>query len=429
MNNMNTSADTNKYLAVLSALATRGFMSIQAAVTAILQLMVAQLGMRSSFLACIRYDNEALEVLAAHNLPGGCDIQVGIAVPLPKSLSHLPVNTNGPGSLLLEKLHEPSTSAPKQEPGTFSRIGSSISIPLLLKDNTFFGILTAVDPEPQTLKPELAEMLAVIARRLVNEIEHDYEQNERQKAQDRLDRALIELSAANRQLEQLNKSQSVFISTVSHEFRTALTGIEGFSEMMHTEDFSPLEIKEYAADINTDAKRLNRMITDMLDLDRMESGKMKLYPGKVEINAIIRAAVERISPNAPEHSFRLELDDSLPAITGDNDKLIQVVANLLTNAVKYSPAGGEILIRSCLDGNTIHIQLQDHGLGIPEDALERIFERYNRVEADATRYIRGTGLGLPIVREIIQMHRGRVWAESIQGQGSTFHFTLPVDES
>lgn len=426
---MSSSADTKSYLSGLSALAARSFMSIQAAVEAILQLMIEQLGMRSSFIAHIKYENGELEVLAVHNVPGGCDIQIGTSVPLPKSFSHMIVNTKRPSSLLLEKLKRPSDSSSHQVPGTFSRIGSSISVPLLLADGTLFGMLTAVDPEPQTVNPQQAEMLAVLARRLVNEIEHDYEQTERKRAQDKLARAMIELRAANRQLKQMDRLKSDFISIVSHEFRTALTGIEGFSEIMHDEDFSDLEIKEFAADINMDAKRLSRMITNMLDLDRMESGQMKLYQEEVNVNETIMSVVERIRTNAADHTFRFQLDDTLPSVIGDSDKLIQVVTNLLTNAVKYSPAGGEILLSSYLEGNMAHVQVQDQGLGIPPDALERVFERYNRVEADSTRYIKGTGLGLPIVREIVEMHGGKAWVESVQGKGSTFHFTLPVVKS
>ncbi len=426
---MSSSADINSYLSGLSALASRSFVSIQAAVEAILQLVVEQLGMRSSFIAHIKYENGELEVLAVRNMPGGCNIQVGTSVPLPKSFSHMIVNTKRPPSLLLEKLQQSINSSSQHVPGTFSRIGSSISVPLLLTDATLFGMLTAVDPEPQTVKPQQAEMLAVLARRLVNEIEHDYEQTERKRAQDRLARAMKELRAANRQLKQMDRLKSDFISIVSHEFRTALTGIEGFSEIMHDEDFSNLEIKEFAADINMDAKRLSRMITNMLDLDRMESGKMKLYQEEVNMNETIMAVVERSGPNATDHAFRFQLDAALPSVVGDSDKLIQVMSNLLTNAVKYSPAGGEILLSSYLQGKMAHVEVRDQGIGIPADALERVFERYNRVEADSTRYIKGTGLGLPIVREIVELHGGKVWVESVQGKGSTFHFTLPVVKS
>jgi signal transduction histidine kinase len=422
---MNASVDTSSYLAGLSALATHGFTSIQAAVDAILQLMVEELGTRSSFLARITYENSQLEVVAALNMPGGCDIQIGTAVPLPKGFDQM-IHAKGPSPIVMEKLQQDRHASSNQGPATFSRIGSYIGVPLLLTDGTLFGMLAAVDPEPQMIRPQQAEMLAVIARRLVNEFEHDYEQTERKRAQAKLARTLVALSEANKQLRDMNKLKSDFVSVVSHEFRTVLTCIEGFSELMRDENFSPQEMKGFAADINTDARRLTRMISDLLDLDRMEFGRVTLQKEAVDLNAIIMNTCDHIRPTAPKHSFRFQLDNTLPQITGDNDKLIQVVSNLVSNAVKYSPAGGEILLSSCLEGDVIHTQVRDQGLGIPQDSLERVFERYSRIEGGSTRYIKGTGLGLPIVQQIVQMHGGKVWAESCQGKGTIFHFTLPI---
>lgn len=230
--------------------------------------------------------------------------------------------------------------------------------------------------------------------------------------------------AAAEELERLSKAKSDFISIVSHEFRTPLTGIQGFSEMMRDEDLTPAEIREFSGDINKDAQRLNRMITDMLDLDRIESGRMVLHRKAVDINTIIRDVVVR--PNSPRHPIALKLDPSLPLFAGDRDKLTQVVANLLNNAVKYSPDGGDIAVTSRAEPGFVQVAVEDHGLGIPEDALERVFERYSRIESSATRHIQGTGLGLPIVRQIVEMHGGRAWVESVVGKGSTFRFTVPL---
>jgi signal transduction histidine kinase len=231
--------------------------------------------------------------------------------------------------------------------------------------------------------------------------------------------------AAVLELERLNRAKSDFVSIVSHEFRTPLTGIQGFSEMMQSEDLTPEEMREYAGDINKDAHRLNRMITEMLDLDKMESGRMELHRTPVDLNAIVSEAIDRVRPNAPEHPLTVRLDPTLGQISGDRDKLTQVMANLLNNAVKYSPKGGEIVVSTRVEGNTAHVVVRDHGMGIPKEALESIFERYGRVESIATRHIQGTGLGLPIVRQIMQLHGGTVWAESTVGEGSVFHILLP----
>jgi len=231
--------------------------------------------------------------------------------------------------------------------------------------------------------------------------------------------------AAVVELERLNRAKSDFVSIVSHEFRTPLTGIQGFSEMMASEDLTPDEMREYAGDINKDAHRLNRMITEMLDLDKMESGRMQLNRERLDLNAIVSDAVDRVRPNAPHHPVALRLDPLVGEMNGDRDKLTQVMANLLSNAVKYSPNGGEIVVSTRAEGGAAHVAVRDHGMGIPEAALETIFERYGRVESQATRHIQGTGLGLPIVRQIVHLHGGTVWAESNVGKGSVFHVTLP----
>jgi signal transduction histidine kinase len=270
--------------------------------------------------------------------------------------------------------------------------------------------------KPNHTSNELA-ILKAIARLASLVIERERAQNER-------NHALQELQAANEELEHANKVKTDFISIVSHEFRTALTGIQGFSEMMRDKDFSIMEMKEFAADIHSDAQRLTRLIKNILDLDRMESGRMHLSLGWLDMNAIITDVTGRLRPTAPNHLLRLQLASALPILKGDRDKLTQVVANLLNNAIKYSPDGGDITITSQVEGAAVHVSVKDQGVGIEARHLERIFERYARVESDNKYYIDGTGLGLPIVRQIVQLHGGHVWVESTPGEGSIFHFTV-----
>jgi signal transduction histidine kinase len=229
-------------------------------------------------------------------------------------------------------------------------------------------------------------------------------------------------------LERANKVKSNFVSMVSHEFRTALTGIQGFSEIMRDKDLTPLETKEFALDIYTDARRLVRMITDMTDLDRMETGRVELNMGWLDMNAIILDVVGRLRSTALKHTIRLQLANALPILLGDYDKLTQVMVNLLDNAIKYSPEGGDIFVSSIVEGHVVHVTVRDSGRGIAPTDLERIFERYTRATAGNPGYIEGTGQGLPVVREIIKMHRGQVWVESIEGKGSVLHFTVQFTE-
>jgi signal transduction histidine kinase len=229
-----------------------------------------------------------------------------------------------------------------------------------------------------------------------------------------------------REIEQLSKLRSEFVSIVSHEFRTPLTGIQGFSEMMRDENLTVPEMREYAGDINKDARRLARLITDMLDLDRMESGRMMLNAEPVDLNRIVSDTAAQFRLSAGDHPIELDLDAGLRGLVGDSDRLTQVVTNLVSNAIKYSPSGGVVELRTERAERTVILTVTDHGMGIPTQQLETIFDRYSRVETAETRSIQGTGLGLPIVRQIVQLCKGRVWATSESGQGSVFHVELPL---
>ena len=228
------------------------------------------------------------------------------------------------------------------------------------------------------------------------------------------------------QLEKLNRLKSEFVSMVSHEFRTALVGIQGFSELIRDQDMDPREVKTIADEINTDAQRLNRMITEMLDFDRLEAGKIHLDVRPLDMNELARDAVERAAVTTQKHVIDAELQPGLPNVLGDADRLTQVLTNLLSNAIKYSPKGGEICVRSQLVGGAVEVCVSDHGQGIPPEFISRLFGRYERYEDKHAGKIIGTGLGLAITRQIVEMHGGRISVDSTVGRGSEFRFTVPL---
>ena len=245
---------------------------------------------------------------------------------------------------------------------------------------------------------------------------------EHEKAQRELDNALAALRKANEQLEYMNKIKSDFVSVVSHEFRSTLTTIQGFSEMMCREDLSVVDMKEFAVDIHYDAQHLAQMVNDMLDFERSQTRRMHLTYDWLDINELLMEVVQRVRPVAEHHAIHLKLTNALPVLKGDVEKLTQVIEILLSNAIKYSPTGGEVCISSTVEGAVVHICVQDNGLGIPADAINRIFELYEHVGTDARSTHVGPGLSL--VRQIVLMHGGQVWAESVLGEGSLFHFTV-----
>jgi signal transduction histidine kinase len=229
------------------------------------------------------------------------------------------------------------------------------------------------------------------------------------------------------QERELERTQSEFISTVCHEFRTSLTGIQGFSELICDEGATKQEATDFAQEINADALRLTRLITDLLDLERMQSGRRTMQKEPGDLNRLLEDEAERAQRLSTQHSFVLDLARQLPTVPFDEDKIHQVLQNLLSNAVKYSPQGGEIVIQSRIEGTQVHVNVQDQGIGIPAEALSSIFDPYSRIYASKTRYIEGTGLGLTIVRAIIEVHGGQTWAESPVGEGANVHFTLPLN--
>ncbi|HSS61779.1 MAG TPA: ATP-binding protein, partial [Candidatus Limnocylindrales bacterium] len=243
---------------------------------------------------------------------------------------------------------------------------------------------------------------------------------------DRLAEALEAQRDANSNLAKIDRTKSEFLSIVSHEFRTALTGIQGFSELIRDGGLEPDEVRAYGGYIFNDADRVNRLIGDMLDLDRMESGRMAIRTAEVDINDILMEAIARATSSAVTVEFKSDLDPRLPIVAGDRDRLIQVVSNLVSNAVKYSPEGGTVTLTSRSEGRFALISVTDTGIGIPADEIGHVFERFRRVRSGAAQSIPGTGLGLTIVKQIVEMHGGKIWVESAVGHGWSFHFTIPL---
>jgi two-component system sensor histidine kinase/response regulator len=227
-------------------------------------------------------------------------------------------------------------------------------------------------------------------------------------------------------LERLNELKSEFVSMVSHEFRTALVGIQGFSEILRDESVGEDEVKGLATDINKDAQRLNRMIGEMLDLDRMEAGKIRLNPKPVDMNALVREVIGRAQVASDNHVIKTDLDRALPIVIADPDRLVQVLSNLVSNAIKYSPEGGEVGLTTRAEDGMVHVSVSDHGIGIAPEFVNRLFGRYERFESNRTSKVVGTGLGLAISRQIIELHGGKIWVDSQVGAGSNFQFTVPI---
>jgi two-component system phosphate regulon sensor histidine kinase PhoR len=185
--------------------------------------------------------------------------------------------------------------------------------------------------------------------------------------------------------------------------------------------------KDFIEIIYRDSERLAKLIDDLLDLSRIESGKMKMEFLPTDILRVIKRTVAVVDNQAKAKAISISLDlpPDLPKVLADENRLAQVILNLLDNAIKYTPDGGKVSISAFLKGGFVQVDVSDTGVGIPEKDLPRIFERFYRVDKARSRELGGTGLGLSIVKHIVQAHGGEVWVKSELGRGSTFSFTIP----
>jgi PAS domain S-box-containing protein len=240
---------------------------------------------------------------------------------------------------------------------------------------------------------------------------------------------ITEQVQARRDAEAANRSKDEFLATLSHELRTPLNAILGWSRMLGDTQMSP-EVREKAIEIIQRNTHLQaQLIDDILDVSRIISGKLRLEVRPIELASVVESAIESIVPAASAKEIRIQsvLDSGGSMISGDPDRLQQVIWNLLSNAIKFTPKGGRVQIRLERINSHIEIIVSDSGMGIPEDILPYIFERFRQADSASTRRYGGLGLGLAIVRHLVEMHGGTVEAESKgENQGATFTIKLPL---
>ncbi len=219
-----------------------------------------------------------------------------------------------------------------------------------------------------------------------------------------------------------------FISIASHELKTPVTSLKGFTQILQMK--FEKEENEFAAQLlskmNKQVDKLANLIVELLDATKIENGQLQFLKESFDINDLIIETVEEMQRSAISHKINVELCDTT-MITGDRNRIGQVIINLISNAIKYSPEASDILITSVIESNKIKIGVQDHGIGIPASKLENVFDRFFRITGDNRETFPGLGLGLFISKEITKRHNGEIFAESAEGKGSTFCFTLPAN--
>lgn len=228
--------------------------------------------------------------------------------------------------------------------------------------------------------------------------------------------------------QEAERLKDELVSTVSHELRTPLTSLRGFTELMLKRAYPAHKQREFLSIIHGESVRLTNLINDFLDIQRMESGRQVYHFVPVMLSDFVHDTLALFSATDAKHHLSHTIPDSLPPVRADQDSLRQVLTNLLSNAIKFSPHGGAITINAQQEGQSVVVAVADHGVGIPPEAFPHLFGKFFRVDNQETRSIGGTGLGLALIKKIVEAHGGRVWADSKVGAGSTFFFTLPSME-
>jgi PAS domain S-box-containing protein len=232
------------------------------------------------------------------------------------------------------------------------------------------------------------------------------------------------------EIRNVERMKTAFVSTVSHELRTPLTSIKGFIStlLQDTEGFYDEEARqEFYGIIDSECDRLQRLIEDLLNVSRIESGRsLQMHWNNFDPIQIVEKVMQAQRSYTDRHTLVIEVPAPVSKVLGDSDKFDQILNNLISNGIKYSPSGGEVRIRVTSDDEVLRVAVIDRGIGIPADKLGRIFEKFERVDDRNTRQTGGTGIGLYLVKHLVERHEGTIWVESELGRGSVFTFEIPL---
>jgi signal transduction histidine kinase len=289
-----------------------------------------------------------------------------------------------------------------------------LSVPLLSEDEVI-GVLAVTRKTPGEFEPEIVRLLTTFATQSALAIQNA--------------RLFLEIEDKSRQLEAASQHKSEFLANMSHELRTPLNAIIGFSEVLTDRMFGDLNEKqeEYLKDIYASGTHLLSLINDILDLSKIEAGRMELELTDFHLPTALDNALSLVRERAGRRNIALHtrIDNRLGEIRADERKVRQVILNLLSNAIKFTPEGGRIEVQAAPKDGFVEVSVSDTGVGISPEDQEAVFEEFRQV-GTAEKKAEGTGLGLTLCRKFIELHGGRIWVKSQVGEGSTFTFTIPA---
>jgi signal transduction histidine kinase len=326
----------------------------------------------------------------------------------------------GQTAITLEPAQVPDIAVPAAYEGRLretlveSGIRAILAVPMV-REGQLIGCLGVTRNLPGEFPTETIELLRTFATQSALAIQNA--------------RLFQEIEDKSAQLEAASRHKSEFLANMSHELRTPLNAIIGFSEILAEKMFGDINEKqtEYLQDILESGRHLLSLINDILDLSKIEAGRMELELAEFDLPSAIENALILVRERASRRGIRLgsTVDERLGRIDGDERKVKQVLLNLLSNALKFTPEGGRIEVGARLDGAVVEVSVVDTGIGIAPEDQAAVFEEFRQV-GTADKKAEGTGLGLALSRKFIELHGGRIWVKSQLGAGSTFAFTLPL---
>jgi PAS domain S-box-containing protein len=296
------------------------------------------------------------------------------------------------------------------------KLASLLILPLRTRREVIGALLVAANDPERAMTDDKLPLAEVLAERAALAIENA--------------KLYTEQVEARRKVEDLSRLKDEFLSIASHELRTPVTSIKGYTQLakMLIKEHD-LDTSEEYLDIALDQiDRMSRLILELLDVSRIETGRLEIRREPIPWPQFVRDVVQRHHTAVSDRRFHVSVPEQKKFITGDRDRLEQVLGNLLENAVKYSPDGSDVTVTVEDRGDTLLTAVTDRGIGIPADELNQVFERFHRGRQVSSTNYGGLGLGLYITKEIIERHGGQIWVESREGQGTTFYFSLPVAE-
>ncbi|MBP8250797.1 MAG: GAF domain-containing sensor histidine kinase [Herpetosiphon sp.] len=411
------------YLESLSLFAAHSFRSTDELIETVLTLISHQLGLRTSFLTHIFPDQNVNHILASYNQPDGCDVPADVDLPLVNTYCSAISGATLYEPLIINDTHNDPVFHLHPAAQASPHIASFIGVPIVLSSGEFFGTLCAVDREIQHLTSAQADLLVILGRIIATQLEKDRELEARHTAEAEQARLYEMAQSAVREREAL-------LAIASHEIKNPLSALIGYVNLLQRRVVRDQSLgdrdQQTIKSIATQAERINQMLSNILDVSRLEQGDMVLHCQVFDLAVMVRHMVDELQPTLTRHTIHFTTDDASIVISGDQPRLEQVFRNLLSNAVKYSPDGGVINVDLRSTQHNVSISVRDHGIGIPASALPKLFQRFYRAPNSSSNNINGFGIGLFVVQHIISLHDGTINVSSVEGEGSTFTVVLPL---